>query len=194
MKSVIIELRENMEVSATEDTQYILSFPDKQLLEPIEFILNMEREGVTAEIISLYKLQEGESVNLVTSSVHKVPNTECFTKIRGILDDNSSSNFVGKIIIKPNAQNTTAYLQDDILVTGNEVKNSSSPILEIEANDVKASHGATTGRVSEDQVYYLMTRGVDRNEAEELITKGFFESLLNTIIDSKIKEEVISNL
>ena len=67
-------------------------------------------------------------------------------------------------------------------------------ILEIEADDVKASHGATTGRISEEQVYYLMARGLSRKEAEEIIVEGYFESLLSRIVDPKVRESVEINI
>ncbi len=190
MNTVLVELKNHLEMHAEEDTQYILVCQKKDSQIERSFTLILDKEGISAEIIGLYKVGAKEQLKIETSSVHKVPNTSCLTKIMTVLMDNSYFDYTGKIIIDKSAQQTNAYLQDDVLVIGENVKNNSSPILQIDANDVKASHGATTGRIRSDQVYYLMSRGFIREEAERFITEGFFSSLINTIIDDKIREIV----
>ena len=138
----------------------------------------------------MYSLGVNESVVLTTSTIHKAPFTSCVTYIKGVLFDGGNSSYTGKIIIEKKAQQTNSYLNDNILVVGENTKNNSKPILEIEADDVKASHGATTGRVNEDQLYYLESRGLSEVESQNLIVEGFFESLLSKITDDKIKNKI----
>ena len=153
-------------------------------------VLIFNKSRVTAEIICMYSLGVNESVVLTTSTIHKAPFTSCVTYIKGVLFDGGNSSYTGKIIIEKKAQQTNSYLNDNILVVGENTKNNSKPILEIEADDVKASHGATTGRVNEDQLYYLESRGLSEVESQNLIVEGFFESLLSKITDDKIKNKI----
>jgi Fe-S cluster assembly protein SufD len=101
---------------------------------------------------------------------------------------------VGKIIIAKKAFQTNSYLNNKTLVIGEGTKNVTRPILEIEADDVKASHGATTGRVRVDDVYYLTSRGLTKKEAEEIIVEGFFESLVAKIEDEDVREKVLAGV
>ena len=97
---------------------------------------------------------------------------------------------MGKIIIAKKAFQTNSYLNNKTLVIGEGTKNITRPILEIEADDVKASHGSTTGRVREDDVYYLTSRGLTKKEAEEVIVEGFFESVVAKIEAGVVREKV----
>lgn len=155
---------------------------------PHTFIL--DKPGIQAKIMCLYRQKAGPSFSLSIEVHHKAPNTTCLTQIRGILDEGASAKVLGKIIIDKKAQGTNSYLKDDTLVLGDRVTHVTEPILQIEANDVKASHGSTTGRINKDQVYYLMSRGLSKEDAEQLIIEGYFENLLQSINDEKIKHKV----
>ena len=74
------------------------------------------------------------------------------------------------------------------MVTGENTINNSQPILQIDANDVRASHGSATGRIDGNQLYYLTCRGYNKNEATDLIIRGFFESEISKILDAKAKK------
>jgi len=194
MKTEFIKLGENTKVKVSEDTQFVLDVKANggDLNQSIDVVF--EKSGVSAEIIGVFKLLGGEEIGLRTSAIHKVPNTQCFTHIKGVLMDKSSSNYVGKIIIEKDAQQTSSYLEDNILVVGEGTNNISQPILEIEADDVRASHGATTGRINKDQLFYLQSRGLSEEEAQEVIIEGFLNSLLNRIQDETIRNKVKERL
>lgn len=194
MRSQILKVNENTEVRVAEDTQFVLDIPVSQNEVPYNVNLVFDKQGVSAEIIGLYHLNKGNKLNLTTIATHLVPNTSCNTKIRGVLDDNTQSRYTGKIIIKKSAQQTSSFLDDGVLVIGQNTKNRSDPILEIEADDVKASHGATTGRIDGSQVYYLQTRGLSEDEARDIIVNGYFESLLSEIVDADVRKEVRSRI
>lgn len=197
MKTVLLEPHSSTsctKISVDKDTVFVLSFGKITTDIEMSLDLHFEEEGISAKVVSPYKLMNGQKLKLTTSSIHKAPNTSCITKIKGVLGDNAVSDYAGKIIIEKGAHGTEAFLQDDVLVIGENVVNNTSPILEIEANDVKASHGATTGRVREDEMFYLMSRGLSRREAEDIIAEGFFNSILLDINDDKIKEAVLQNM
>lgn len=189
MKTEFLKSSGKIVLEPKEDTQYIL-VPENS----VEVVVEPKTQGIKAELLIIYKLVDNEKVSVRTSSVHKIPNTTCMVDVKAVLNDSSHSNYIGKIIIVKEAQQTASYLEDNVLVLGENVKNESQPILEIEADEVKASHGATTGRISNDQLYYLMSRGVSKESAQEIIVEGFFESLLDKITDETIREKVRSKL
>jgi Fe-S cluster assembly protein SufD len=85
------------------------------------------------------------------------------------------------IRVEPNAQKTNAYQENRNLLLSDSAHADSIPGLEIMANDVRCTHGATLGRVDREQLFYLMTRGLTRGEAERLIVRGFFQDILDRI-------------
>ncbi len=189
MKVELLKSQQNIKLEPQEDTQYVI-IPSGEI--SIDVILN--KQGISAELIALFSLKDSENVFLSTRSVHKVPHTTCMVSVKGALFDSSVSNYIGKIIIEKPAQQTTSYLEDNILSIGNKTRNASQPILEIEADDVKASHGATTGRINADQIYYLMSRGLSKEVSEKVVIGGFFESLLAKVGDEEIKDQVRKKL
>jgi Fe-S cluster assembly scaffold protein SufB len=191
MKTKLVKLKPSTKLNVTEDTQYVLDISSISI-GSVNVIL--KKQGVSAEIIGMYVMGDGKDISLETISTHKAPNTSCMTNIKGVLLDNSKSNYIGKIIIEKSAQQTTSYLDDSVLVLGENTKNESQPILEIEADDVKASHGATTGRIDKEQIYYLTSRGLSQKEAENLIAGGFFESTLSKIYDEDVRNEIKKKL
>lgn len=191
MKCLLVDTTKDQEIKVTEDTQFVLN-PGGGNIAKIDFVF--EKEGVEAQILGVYRLKKEEKTQFETSAIHKVPNTKCDVQIKGVLEDKTSSDYIGKIVIEPKAQQTSSFLEDNVLVIGQNTHNNSQPILEIEADDVKASHGATTGRIEEEEVYYLMTRGLSRVEAENLVVEGFLTEILEQIVDENVKAQVKLNL
>jgi len=189
MTTIVLEPKQNITLRPVADEQYVI-IPRGSV--EIEIIL--EKSGISAELLAVYALKDSEEVTLSTKSVHTVPNTTCTVSVKAALFDSSKSDYKGEIIIQKPAQQTSSYLEDNVLVIGEKAKNNSQPILEIEADDVKASHGATTGRIDEGHVYYLMSRGLEREEAEQLIISGFFESVLARVKDEEIKVGILEKL
>ena len=192
MKTVLLTPKGDQIIKVPEDTQFVLRFPDAEATANIVF--SFEKEGVSAEVLGLFSLKPGNKLNLTTTALHKVPHASCITKIKGVLYSDSEAFYIGKILINKKAQNTSSFLENNTLVLGDNTKNTSQPILEIDADDVKASHGSTTGRVNEEQIYYLMSRGFTREESVRLIVEGFFEKELSLILDSGVREEIHKTL
>jgi Fe-S cluster assembly protein SufD len=189
MKVELLKSKKNIKLNPNEDTQYIL-IPENEVNAEV----NLEKEGVAVDLIVPFSLNGKSKANLKTLSLHKAPNTSCDVNIKTALFDSARSEYVGKIIIEKNARQTNSFLHDEVLLIGENTGNNSQPILEIEADDVSASHGATTGRINEDQIYYLLSRGLSRKEAEKTIIEGFFESLIVQIKDEKIQRSVRKKL
>jgi Fe-S cluster assembly scaffold protein SufB len=100
--------------------------------------------------------------------------------------------------VRPNAQQTTSFLSAHGLLLSKGARGEFIPGLEIAANDVSASHGATTGQIDEEQLFYLMVRGISRPEAERIIVQGFFEPVLQRIpvenLRVRLRRSIISRM
>lgn len=109
---------------------------------------------------------------------------------KGALKDKAYSAFRGLIRVNPNAQRSDAYQANRNILLSDHSHADSIPELEIEANDVRCTHGATVGPIDQEQVFYLMARGIPRPEAERLIVEGFFDPLMQKVPLESIREEL----
>ena len=131
-----------------------------------------------------------EHIDFTTNMYHNVENTTNEVLVDGILKDESTSVYRGLIRIEKEAQKTYSYLENHILKLGEKTLANSIPSLKIDANDVKASHGATIGQINDEHMFYLMARGLSREEAEKLIVEGFFEPVIQKIPSEELKEKI----
>ena len=180
------------EIKVVEDTQYVIIDSGKTSKTDPSLRLIFEKPGITAEVLGIFGIGKGKEIKMLTSTEHIAPSTSCNTFIKAVLNDNSSFDYLGKIIIKKTAVKTNAFLHDHVLVTGENTKRNSQPTLEIETNDVKASHASSTGRIDENQLYYLKSRGLEEQGAKDLIEEGFLADLVDKIKDKKIRG-IVSN-
>ena len=145
-------------------------------------------KGSQSENTGLFLGKGKEHIDITTNVYHNAESTTNNIMFDGILTDSSTSVYRGLIRIEKTAQKTNSYLSNHILKIGSNTLANSIPALKIEANDVKASHGATIGHINDDHLFYLMTRGLSINEAEQMITRGFLEPIIE-----KIKIESLRN-
>lgn len=149
-----------------------------------------EGSGSHAEQKGVFFGNENQHINVMTNAHHRVPNTSNNINVRGVLKDTSSSIYHGLIKIEKSAQQTNSYLSEHSLMIGKNALANSIPSLEIDANDVKASHGSTTGKIDEEQIFYLMSRGLTRGESERLIIEGFFIPIIEKIPLQEVRERI----
>lgn len=138
-------------------------------------------DGTAGELVGVFFADHDQRYAIKTLSHHNALNTNAETLVHGVLTDSARVEFDGMIRIEPGAQYTASFLSDHTLLLSNECRAESIPGLEIGANEVSASHGATTGKIDEEQLFYLMVRGIPRDEAERIIVQGFFEPVLQRI-------------
>lgn len=182
------------EIKVVEDTQYVVIDSGKTIKADYNLQLVFEKPGILAEVLGIFDLGAGQEIKIIMSTKHVASNTSCTVFIKAVLNDRSSFDFRGKIMIGKEAVQTNAFLHDNVLVAGENTKRNSQPTLEIETNDVKASHDSTTGRVDENQLYYLESRGLSEPEAKNLITAGFLAVLVDKILDKEIREIVLNKI
>ncbi len=122
------------------------------------------------------------------------PNCNSYQKVKNVLSSESKGIFQGKIYVKDIAQKTDAYQLSKALLLGDNAEFNSKPELEIYADDVKCSHGSTSGSIDEDSLYYLMTRGLNRDESIKLLIKGFLNDIVEYIKSPSIKKFIENKL
>ncbi|OPZ01472.1 MAG: FeS cluster assembly protein SufD [Alphaproteobacteria bacterium ADurb.BinA305] len=147
-------------------------------------------EGSESVLRGLYLPSGGQQMHFDTLQEHRAGHTESDLFFKGALRDAARAVYYGVIRVHPQAQQTNGYQQNRNLLLSEKAKADSIPILEIEANDVKCSHGATVGQVDPEQLFYLMARGLPRPEAERLLVEAFFREILDTIPADETRERV----
>jgi Fe-S cluster assembly protein SufD len=137
--------------------------------------------GATSRVTGAYFADGDQHLDYDTFQEHVAPSTESDFAFKGALRETARAVWRGMIRVEPDAQKTNAYQENRNLLLSPDAHADSIPGLEIMANDVRCTHGATLGRVDRDQLFYLMARGLSRAEAERLIVRGFFQDVLDRI-------------
>jgi len=144
----------------------------------------MRQPGAEALITGLYLPDGKQHVAFDTLQDHIAPNCTSDLLYQGALLGRSRSVYEGTIHAWPGAQKTNAYQHNRNLILSPKARADSLPRLEIENNDLRCTHGATVGQADENQIFYLMSRGIPRNQALRLIVEGFFQPVLDRLPDS----------
>ena len=160
----------------------------------IEEDVDINGENANCSIQSALFLDQDSHQEIKTQLNHLKPNSKSFQKIKNVLSKNCKGVYQGKIFVKDLAQKTDAYQLSKALLLSESSEFNAKPELEIYADDVKCSHGSTSGSINEDSIYYLMTRGINRKNAIELLTKAFLFEVADKITDIKIKKFIEKNL
>jgi len=161
---------------------------------PRKRVITLAGEGAEVDVIGLF-LGHGEAqLAIQIDTVHAAPNTRGNTVFKAVLADKSSLQFDGMIKILPGAQGSNDFLQQDSLMLSSDAKANAVPGLEIEANDVKASHGATAKPVDAEQKFYLMSRGLSEAQAEAMVVTGFLAPVLKAIPDVELVQKITQAL
>lgn len=162
--------------------------------------INMElnEPGANGELLGLYFPGGRQHLDHHTNQLHKAAHTTSDLLIKGALKDRARSVYQGYIKVYPAAQKTNAYQANRNLMLSKQARADSIPGLEIEADDVRCTHGATAGQIPDEYIFYLMARGIDRTNAERMIVQGFFEEVLNRIpvegVRNKLEVEIARKL
>ena len=156
--------------------------------------IDLEGKNSECEIKSALFLNEEDHQEIKTLVNHLVPNCKSFQKIKSVLDSNAKGVYQGKIFVKDIAQKTNAYQLSKALLISENSEFDSKPELEIYADDVKCSHGSTSGNVDENSIHYLMTRGLTKKEATQLLINGFLKEIISEIKSDTIRKFVENKL
>jgi len=181
--------------SNTEFNSFTISSGSKLLRESRNINCNGSNSNIS---ISGVNLLDGNShIDTLLSVRHKAPNTISREKYKSIINDNAKGVFQGNIIVDQIAQKTIAKQSIDALILSSHAEHDAKPELEIYADDVQCGHGATTGQISQDSLFYLKSRGIPEDEARRLLIHAFLTDALDEIKDKKILEtfgDVMNNM
>ena len=142
----------------------------------VEAWVELQESGSEAMVSGMFVGSGEEHQGMHILMEHLAPSTKGDIFIRGVYREKSRGIFTGLIHVAKDAQQTDSYFKDDVLLFDDAIAES-LPTLEILANDVKASHGSTTGRVDDEQLFYLMSRGLSKEQASEMLVQGFLEKV-----------------
>ena len=149
-------------------------------------------ENAESSLNGLWMLQDKLEFHTHILFDHQAPNCRSRQLFKGVLDDFSKSSFEGKILVRKIAQKTDAFQLNSNLLLNDYTNASSKPNLEIFADDVKASHGATFGQLDDEQLFCLRSRGINEFEAKNLLIFGFCKEVIDLISLSSLQNMLIA--
>ncbi len=152
--------------------------------------ISLEESGAESFLNGLFTPGAGEIIDNHTIVDHMVPRCTSDENYKGIISDKGIGVFNGKIFVRQDAQKTLAFQSNKNILLGKNPTIHTKPQLEIWADDVKCTHGATTGKLDSEQLFYLKSRGIDENEAERMLTRGFANEILNKVSLQGFRKEV----
>lgn len=167
---------------ATSNKQQATSFQvqkdtSKQIFlnKPGTYTIELLGEGAEVEIAGNFEANKSQQKEVSVTIIHRAGHTRANTTLKGVARDKGFLKFVGRIIINKGCPNTNSFLTEKILLLSDQARAEAVPDLEIESDDVKCSHAATISKIPDEQMFYLMSRGVSEKDAKELIVEGFLE-------------------
>mgnify|MGYP001335895199 CR=1 FL=1 len=158
-----------------------------------EINCNLNGEYSSAFINGIFSLKENQQHEIRTTINHLVENTKSYQLIKSVLGKNSKSVYQGRIFVNSKAQKTDGYQLSKAILLDETSEFNAKPELEIYADDVKCSHGSSSGSLNEDSIFYLMSRGLNYQQSKELLINGFLLDVVEKITDSEIKN-LIKNI
>jgi Fe-S cluster assembly protein SufD len=151
----------------------------------------LQRPGAHVDMLGLYFAERTQHIDHQTLQDHIAPHASSNLLFKGALRDAGRSVFRGLIRVHPKAQRTDAYQTNRNMILSSEARADSLPNLEIGADDVRCSHAATVGQLDEEEIFYLLSRGIPKPEAIRLVVFGFFGEVLDQVPLPEIKKELM---
>lgn len=155
-----------------------------------DVLVNVEGENCETHLNGAYILKENQHVDNHTTVDHIFPNCNSFELYKGVLDEKSTAVFNGKVFVRPNAQKINAFQSNANVLLSNDAAVNSKPELEIYADDVKCSHGSTTGQLDEEAVFYLRSRGISEAVARQLVVAAFMQDVFSKVASIEVKNYI----
>ncbi len=154
---------------------------------------NLNGEYSSAFVNGIFLLKNRQQHEIRTTINHLVENTKSYQLIKSVLEKNTKAAYQGKIYVDSNAQKTDGYQLSKAILLDETSEFNAKPELEIYADDVKCSHGSTSGSLDENSIFYLMSRGLNYNESKNILINGFLLEVVEKITDTQIKN-LIKNM
>jgi Fe-S cluster assembly protein SufD len=146
-----------------------------------ESVSHLRGAGGRSDMLAITVADNAQEIDARTFQIHEAPNTASDLLYKNSLDDSARTIFSGLIRVEPGAHQTDAYQKVRNLLLSDEAEANSAPGLEIEANDVRCTHGATSGQIEQEELFYLMSRGISKRAAQKLIVHGFLQEVIDRL-------------
>ena len=159
-----------------------------------DVLVNVEGENCETHLNGAYIMKENQHVDNHTTVDHIFPNCNSYELYKGVLDEKSTAVFNGKVFVRPNAQKINAFQSNANVLLSNDATVNSKPELEIYADDVKCSHGSTTGQLDEEAVFYLRSRGISEAAARQMVVAAFMQDVFSKIVSKEVKTYIYAKL
>ena len=163
-------------------------------LSKINQAVILEGAGCNAQMLGLAFTDARQHLDVSTAQEHVSPHTFSDLLYRTVLKDRAQTAWGGNIYVYPSANHTDAYQKNDNLLLSERAHADTLPGLEIQAHEVRCTHGATAGKIDAEQIFYLMSRGLPYAQAEKLIVDGFFEPVLERIPLESVQKELSTSI
>ncbi len=147
----------------------------------IDAAIHITGTNCDVQMIILIAGHSSDNIIITTQQHHVSGGSRSSVLVKSIMDDSSHITYTGMIRVEKNANRTDAYQRNDNLLLSESARVVSEPVLEILSNDLRCTHGATTGPINTDQVWYLLSRGIDKKEISGMIARGFLLDGLKNI-------------
>ena len=177
-------LRRDIRVEAGQRTDMVLVVMPGISCD-VALDVTLAGEGAEANIYGAYVCGGDEKVRIAVDMHHAVPHCNSRQLFKGIAGGNSRVDFYGKIIVAQDAQRTEAYQENHNILLSDDARVDTKPQLEIYADDVKCSHGATIGRLNEEEQFYMRSRGITLEDAKVLQMISFLAPVLEAIPEAE---------
>lgn len=184
------------EVNQAKGSDYtFVNLSDGAKLARDEVCIHLNEAGAQCQTAGLYYLTEDKQwIDNHVEVNHVAPHTQSDMLFKGILDKASQAVFNGRLCVKPGAEKIIAHQANHHLLLSNQAEAYAKPELEIYADDVKCKHGATTGQLDEDALFYLQSRGIAPKQAKEILMASFMQEVLAVIVDPVLREQMQSKM
>jgi Fe-S cluster assembly protein SufD len=160
----------------------------------LDYQVILGKEDSQVKLLMLVLGAGDKSVDININIIHEKPRTKSQVIVRGILSDSSRVNFNGLVKINQGSELSNAWLAAHLLLVSDMAQGRAVPSLEILENDVKAGHATTVGKINDSEVFYLMSRGISRSRAKQIIINGFISGLLNDFPDTPEKSLALKKI
>ncbi|MEO9475906.1 MAG: Fe-S cluster assembly protein SufD [Cyclobacteriaceae bacterium] len=175
---------------ARDSRLYTNTFTFSGALIRNNIVIDIDGENCEGHMNGLYLISGSTHVDNNTTVDHKQPNSFSNELYKGVIDEKARGVFNGKIYVRPDAQKTNAFQSNNNIIMADTATVNSKPQLEIWADDVKCSHGCTTGQLDEDAIFYLRARGISKTRAKALMLNAFAVETLEEIKQDLVQEEI----
>ena len=167
-----------------------LSKDEKDVQWHSSLTVEQNGEGCRTEIFGMGLLHDSQQARVRTRVIHNVGGGYSSQVLKFVLDDQTKGSFRGELKIQPDAQQTEAYQTNRNILLSRQADMLTEPQLEIYGDDVKASHGATTGQLDESALFYMQQRGIGRDVATKLLLEAFFDEVISTLSNVQQQEQI----